>query len=183
MATSRAPEQSMEDQLEALRSVDAVESAQRVLRGVRQRVRWQRRQVIAAVFGACVSAIGAIHFTTQGDPIGFIGLTLSTAVLIFAAWQSASNALRLAALEPGASLLNNWRAELQRQLRHTLIAQLVAALFTMLTAWVVWRHGIPSLKSLLFLLLAAGVCTFAAYQQLVIRPSLLRELEVLKKNE
>jgi len=182
MATSQTPEQSLEDQLEALRSVDAADSAQRVLQGIRQRAQWQRRQVIAAAFGACVSAIGAIHFTMQGDPFGYIGLTLSAVVLAFAAWQSARNATSLAALKPGASLLTNWRSELQRNLRDTLIAQLVAVLFTMLTTWVVWRHGVLSLKTLLFLVVAAGVCTFAAYQQLVIRPSLLRELEVLKKN-
>jgi len=183
MATSQIGEQSLEDQLEALRSIDATGSAQRVRQGIRQRVQWQRRQVIAATFGACVSAIGVIHFTLQGDPFGYIGLSLSTAVLVFAAWRSARNAADLAALKPGVSLLKTWRGELQRQLHHTLIAQLVAILFSAMTFWVVWRHGVLNLRSLLFLVVATGVCTFAVYQRLVIRPSLVRELEDLKEDE
>ena len=75
------------------------------------------------------------------------------------------------------------RAELRRQPHHTLIAQLLAIPFSALTLWVVWRHGVLNPKSLSFLVVAIGVCTFAAYQGLVTRPALLRELEDLKEDE
>jgi hypothetical protein len=182
MTMSQSPEQSLEYQLESLRSINTAESAERVLQGIKQRIRWQRRQVLAASCGACVSAIGTIHFVLQGDPFGYFALSLSTAALVFTAWRSARNAVSLAALKSGTSLLASWRMELKRQLRHTLFAQLAAALFATLTAWVVWRYGIPSLKSSLYLAMAAGICTFAAYQYLVIRPSLQRELEVLDQD-
>ena len=182
MATTQSPERSLENQLESLRSINTTESAQRVLQGIKQRIRWQRRQVIAASCGACVSAIGTIHFVLQGDPFGYFALTLSTAALVFTAWRSARNVVSLAALKSGTSLLASWRAELRRQLRHTLFAPLVAVQFAALTAWVVWRYGIPSLRSSLFLATTAGICTFAAYQYLVVRPSLQGELEVLDQD-
>jgi len=182
MTTSRNPEQLLETQLESLRSINTTQSAQRVLQGIEQCTRSQRRQVIAASCGAIVSAIGTIHFVLQGDPFGYFGLTFSTVVMVFAAWRSARNAVGLATLKSGASLLASWRAELRSQLYHVLFAQFAAALFATLTAWVVWRHGIPSLKSSVFLVTATGICTFAAYQTLVVRPSLQRELEVLDQD-
>jgi len=182
MATPQSPAESLENQLESLRSVSATESAQRVLQGIKQRTRWQRRQVIAASCGTCVSAIGTIHFVLQGDPFGYFALALCTAVLAYTAWRSARDAVSLGALKSGTSLLASWRAELRRQLRYTLAAQLVAGLFVALTAWVVWRHGILSWKSAFFLATAAGTSTFAAYQYLVIWPSLQRELEVLDQD-
>jgi hypothetical protein len=182
MATSQSSERSLENQLESLRSIDTPELAQRILQGIKQRTRWQRRQVIVAACGACLSAIGTVHFVIQGDPFGYFGLTFSTAVLVFATWRSARNAVSLTSLKTGTSLLASWRSELRLQLRHTLFAQLAAALFVALTAGVVWRHGIISPRSFLFLATAAGICIFAAYQYLVIRPSLLRELEVLDQN-
>lgn len=183
MPASQSPEQSLKDQLKALRSVDAINSATHVMKGIEQRMRRQQRQVIAAAFGACVSAVGVLHFVLQGDPFGYIGLTLSTAVLIFAAWKSARNAAGLVTLESGDSLLSAWRAELEHQLHHTLIAQLCAVLFSALTFWVVWRNGVLSLKSLAFLVVGAVICTFAAHQRLVMKPTLLRELEVLQEDE
>jgi hypothetical protein len=172
----------LENQLDSLRSVDTTESAQRVLQGIKLRTKWQRRQVIAASCGACVSAIGTIHFALQGDPFGYIALPLCTGVLAYTAWRSARSAARLGALRSGRSLLAGWRAELRRQLRHTLAAQLVAGLFVALTASVVWIHGILNWKTAAFLATAACVSTFAAYQYLVIRPSLQRELEVLDED-
>jgi len=183
MATPQNPGESLENQLESLRSVNATESAQRVLQGIKQRTRWQRRQVIAASCGTFVSAIGTLHFVLQGDPFEYFALALCTGVLAYTAWRSASNAVCLGALKSGTSLLESWRAELRLQLRHTLAAQLVAGLFVALTAWVVWFHGIPSWKSAFFLATAASISTFAAYQYLVIRPSLQRELEVLDQDE
>ena len=182
MTTPGHPEQSLEIQLEQLRLVSATDSAQRVLHGIKQSVRRQGRQVVSASFGACVSAIGAIQFTLQGDPFAYIALTLSTAVPIFVAWRSAGNASSLAALKSGASLLESWCAELRRDLHHTLIAQLLAVLFAALTAGVVWQHGIASLKSVSFLAMTAGICTFAAHQFLVLRPSLKKELQILEQD-
>jgi len=179
MATPQNPGETLEYQLESLRFVNATESAQRVLQGIRQRTRWQRRQVIAASCGTCVSAIGTIHFVLRGDPFGYFALALCTAVLAYTAWRSARNAVSLGALKSGTSLLASWQGELKHQLRHALAAQLVAGLFVALTAWVVSIQGILSWKSAIFLAVAAGISTFAAYQYLVIRPSLQRELEVL----
>lgn len=183
MATPRNPGESLEAQLELLRSIDPADSAERVLQGIIERTRWQRRQVIAASLGAFVAAIGTVHFVLQADPFGYFALTLTTAVLVFTAWRSARNAVDLAAPKSGASLLASWRAQLQRQLRHTLIAQPVAGLFTALTAWVIWRYGMPSLKASLFLVTAAGICVFAANQYLVVRPVLQRELDLLEQHQ
>jgi hypothetical protein len=176
METSRIGEQSLESQFEALRSIDATGSAQRIRQGIWQRVQWQKRQVLSATIGACVSTIGVIHFALQSDPFGFIVLSFTTAILVFEAWHSARKASDLAALKPGLSLLTVWRGELQRQLHHILIAQLLAGLFSAMTIWVVWRHGVLNLKALSFLAVATGLIAFAAYQRLVIRPSLVREL-------
>ena len=183
METSRHREQSLESQFEALRSIDATGSAQRIRQGIWRRMQEQRRQVIAATVGACVSAIGMIHFTLQRDPFGYIVLSVTTAALVFQAWHSARKASDLAALKPGLSLLTVWRSELQRQLHHVLIAQLLAGLFSAMTIWVVWRHGVLNLKALSFLAVATGLIAFAACQRLVIRPSLVRELEDLKRDE
>ncbi|GEM_PF-1968578 len=182
MAVSQNPRQSLEDQLKALRSADTVNSAQHVLNGVQQRVRSQKRQVIAAALGACVASVGVLHFALNGDPFGFIGSILSTAVMIVVTSKSARAAAGLTSLESGKSLLAAWRTELERQLQHTFIAQLCAVLFLALTLWVVWRNAFPSLKSILFLVMAAVICTFATYQRLVMKPTLERELEGLQED-
>lgn len=182
MAVSQKPRQSLEDQLKALRSVDTVDLQKHVMSGVQQRVRSQQRQVIAAALGACVAAVGVLHFVLTGDAFGFIGSILSTAVMIVVASKSARDAASLTTLESGESLLSAWRAELERQLHYTFIAQLCAALFLALTVWVVWRNGFPSLKSILFLVMASVICTFAAYQRLVMKPALKRELEGLQED-
>jgi hypothetical protein len=183
METSQIGEWSLERQFEALRSIDATGSAQRIRQGIWQRVQWQKRQVLAATIGACVSAIGVIHFALRSDPFGYIVLSVSTAVLVFEAWHSAHKASDLAALKPGISLVTAWRGELQRQLHHVLVAQLLAGLFSAMTIWVVWRNGVINLKALSFFVVATGIIAFAAYQRLVMRPSLLRELEDLKRDE
>jgi hypothetical protein len=124
-----------------------------------------------------------VHFILQSDPFGYIVLSLSTAALLLAAWHSASKAAGLAASKPGVSMLTTWRGELQRQLHHILIAQLLAVLFSAMSFWLVWHQGILNLKSLSFLVVATGVFTFAAYQRLVVRPSLVRELGDISENE
>ena len=182
MEISQNPQQSLEAQLKALRSVDVVNSKKHVLSGIQKRVRSQQRQVITATLGACVAAVGVLHFALTGDALGFIGSILSTVVMIVVASKSARDAASLTTLEPGESLLSAWRAELEHQLHHTFIAQLCAALFLALTVWVVWRNGFPSLKSILFLVMAAVICTFAAYQRLIMKPTLERELEGLQED-
>lgn len=176
-------EQSLEKKLEMLRTINTVDSAQRVQDGIWTRTRQQRRQVIVASLGAVVAAIGTLHFVLQGDPFGYFALALATAVLVFAAWKSGHEAASLAALKTGASLLASWRTHLRRQLFYTLFAQLIALQFTALTTWVVWRTGMPNVKSSIFLVTTAGVIVFAAYQFLVVRPSLKREMEMLNTNE
>ena len=182
MTTADDSGRSLDRQLEALRSVEAVESAQRVLQGVHQRARAQRRQVIAAACGTCIALIGTIHFVLRGDPVGYVALALATAVLARTAWRSAHAAAGLGDLKPGASLLAGWREELEQQLRHALFAQLVAGLFVALTAWVVWTFGLLSWKAVIYLAMATAVTTFAAYQQLVVRPALQRELAALDQD-
>ena len=150
MATSETSERSLEAQLEMLRSVNTASSAERIQDGILQRARWQRRQVITASLGAVVSAIGTFHFVLQRDPFGYFALTLTTLVLVFAAWRSAHRAISL-----------------------------VALLFGAMTAWVVWRTGVLHYKPALFLLTSTGIFVFTAFQYLVVRPSLQRELDML----
>lgn len=183
MPASQKPRQSLQDQLEALRSIEMVSSAQRVLDKVEQRARRQQRQVIAAVFGACVAAVGVLHFVQQGDLFASISLIVVTTVLIFVARSSARIGAGLTTLESGDSLLTAWCRDLKRQLRDTTIAQLGAASFAVLTIGILRSDGLLSLKSLGFLVIAAVVCTFAVYQRLVLRPALLRELKGLKRDE
>ena len=168
----------LEAQLEMLRSVNTANSAERVKDGILQRTEWQRREVITASLGAVVSAIGTFHFVSQGDPFGYFALALTTLVLVFAARRSAHKATSLATLKSGASMLASWRAELQ-QLRQTKVAPLIALLFGAMTVWVVWRSGLLHYKSVLFLLTSTGIFVFTAYQYLVVRPSLQRELDML----
>ncbi len=179
MTTPETSEPLLEQQLEMLRSVNTASSAERVQDGILQRARWQRRQVITASLGAVVSAIGTFHFVLQGDPFGYFALTLTTLVLAFAAWRSAHQATRLATLKSGASMLASWRTELQQQLRQTKVAPLIALLFGAMTVWVVLRTGLLHYKSALFLLTSTGIFVFTAYQYLVVRPSLQRELDML----
>ena len=183
MATSETSEPLLEGRLEAqlkmLRSVNTANSAERIQDGILQRARWQRRQVITASLGAVVSAIGTFHFVLQGDPFGYFALALTTVLLVFAAWQSAHQATSLAALTSGASMLASWRAELQQQLLQTKVAPLIALLFGALTVWVVLRTGLLHYKSALFLLMSTGIFVYTAYQYLVVRPSLQRELDML----
>ena len=172
-------EKQLEAQLEMLRSVNTADSAERVQDGILQRTRWQRRQVITASLGAVVSAIGTLHFMSIADPFGYFALALTTVVLVFAAWRSAHKATSLATLKSGASMLASWRAELQQQLRQTKVAPLIALLFGAMTVWVVLRSGLLHYKSGLFLLTSTGIFVFTAYQYLVVRPSLQRELDML----
>ena len=182
MSASPNPKPSLEDQLAALRAIESVKPAQRILSGIAERVRWQQREFIAAVFGACVAGIGLLVFTLRGEAFATVSLALGTALLILCAGRSGRNAARLATLESGESLLSAWRQELARQLRHTLIAPLLAVLFLGLTVGQVVRDGPLSLKSLAFLLVAGVVCTFAAHQRFVLRPLLLRELRGLEED-
>ncbi len=179
MTTSETSERSLEAQLEMLRSVNTASSAERIQDGILQRARWQRRQVITASLGAVVAAIGTFHFVLQGDPFGYFALALTTVVIVFAAWRSAHQVSNLAALKSGASMLASWRTELQQQLRQTKVAPLIALLFGAMTVWVVWRTGLLHYKSALFLLTSTGIFVFTAYQYLVVRPSLQRELDML----
>ena len=183
MTSSEHSKRSLEAQIEQLRRTSSGDSAQRVQTGMQQRARLQRRQVIAASFGACVAAIATFHFIRQDDPFGYFALTLATVVFIFVAWRSAHQAVALTALKSGVSLLAGWRAELKQQLRHALLSQLVAVQFVVMTAWVLSKNDLLSLKSSLFLLTATSIVVFAAYQFLVIRPALRRELRMLDEYE
>ena len=176
-------ESQLETQLELLRSANTPDSAQRVQDGILRRTHQKRRQVIVASTGACVAAMGTLHFVLQDDPFGYFALAFTTAVLAFVAWRSAHRAVRLAALKSGASLLACWRAELRSELRQTLIAQFIALEFAAMTAWVIWRVGALGFKSSIFLIVTAGAFIFAANQLLVIRPLLKRELDMLTDDE
>ena len=176
-------ESQLETQLEMLRSTNTLDSAQRVQDGIVRRTRQQRRQVIVASTGACVAAIGTLHFVLQDDPFGYFALAFTTIVLVFVAWRSAHQAVRLAALRSGASLLACWRAEVRTELRQTLITQLIALQFAAMTAWVIWSAGALNFKSSIFLIATAGVFIFAANQLLVVRPLLKRELDMLADDE
>ena len=48
-----------------------------------------------------------------------------------------------------------------------------------MTTWVVLRTGLLHYKSVLFLLTSTGIFVFTAYQYLVVRPSLQRDLDIL----
>jgi len=176
-------ESQLETQLEILRSTNTLDSAQHVQDGILRRTRQQRRQVIVASTGACVSAIGTLHFMLQDDPFAYFALAFATAVLAFVAWRSAHRAVRLAALKSGASLLACWRAELRSELRQTLIALFITLAFAAMTAWVIWRAGALDFKSSIFLVTTAGVLIFAANQLLVIRPLFNRELDMLADDD
>lgn len=183
MTVSETSENQLEAQLEMLRAVNSEDSAQRVQDGIATHTRQRRRQVIFASVGACVAAIATLQFVLLGDPFGYFALAPVTVVFVFTAWRSAGQAAGLASLTSGKSLLASWRAELHHQLRQTLVAPVIAMLFGSLTAWVVWHVGAVNFKSSIFLLTAAGVLVFAAYQFLVMRPLLQRELEMLKADE
>ena len=174
---------SLETQLDMLRSITTIDSARRVQDGIKLRVRLQRRQVIVALTGAVVAAIATLLFVLQGHPFGYFALTTATAVLILVAWRSAHQAANLAALKSGASLIASWRAELRQQLHHTLVAQFLALGFAAMTGWVVWQAGTIDFKAAFFLAATAGIVIFAAYQFLVIRPSLKREMDMLDQGE
>ena len=182
MTNRENTEVSLESQLESLRSIDASESAQRVLKGIRRRAHLQRRQVLAAAFCSCVAAIAAIYFLLLAELAAGTALLVFAIAMVIAAKQSARLAVSLGTLKSGATFLASWRSELEGQLRHTALAPVLAALFVALTAWVVWRHGMQNWKSAMYLAMATGVCTFAVYQYIVIRPSLQSELVALDNN-
>lgn len=179
MPASQNANQTLEDQLEALRSVNSDTPAQRILMDIEQRVRRQQREFIAAVFGTGVAAIGLVIFALRGDWFAVLSLALATILMFLSARQSVRNAVSLTTLHSGESLLSAWRTELKRQLQHTLAAPLFAILFLGLTVGQVLRDGPLSPKTLAFLLVATGIGTFAMYQWLVLRPVLLRELKGL----
>lgn len=123
MAAPQNPKPSLECQLDALRSVGSIHSAQQILKSIEQRVRRQQRQAAATMVGACVSAFAVAFFAWQGHLFAFITLMLTTAAFVYSVWKSARNTASLASLKTGDTLLSAWRTARQQQLHHTLIAR------------------------------------------------------------
>ncbi len=180
---AQTSEQALEAQLEMLRSASSEISAKRVLRGIVSQAHQERRHVIFAVIGAAVAAVGTVHFAVLSDPFGYWALSLTTFAMAFAAWRSANRATRLMTVKSGASLLGSWRAELETQLRHTLLAPFISLGFAAMAVWVAASHGSTSAKGASFLIVTAALLAFSGHQHLVVRPQLKRELRLFHPNE
>lgn len=180
MGAAQQNPSALEAQLDLMRNLDTTEAAQRVRRGVHKQLAGKRRIVALALLGCLVSALGTIHFVRLGDPFGYFALTLTTAVLGWCAWRYARGAQRMIRSTSGSQMLADWRRELSQQRRQTAFAQLVAVQFSLLTGWVVWRHGFGDFRTLIYVLTAVGIWTFSLYQWLVVRPALQRELDAVK---
>lgn len=177
-------EKQLEAQLDKLRSIGSGNSARRVLEGVVSRTEQQKRQIIALLAGAGVSAMAALHFILKGDdPFGYIALIMTTFVFLYAARESAKNAEQLASIHSGSSLIASWKEDLEKQLKQTIMTQFVTFQFMLMTAWVVWHVGALSLKSMIFLLTLFGISIFSFYQIWVVRPALKRELSMLNDDD
>ena len=172
-------EQSLELELDRLRKINTSDTAERVLGNLQRTKRAQRRQVVFASLGFCTSLVAAVYFTAQDDPIGYFALAATTLVFAFVAWVSSRRAASIASLESGTSLLATWRGELEKKRRNNWLAVSQAGLFALLTAWVINRHGFNDVRAILFLTTTTGIVVYAAYRVLIVRPAVLRELDVL----
>ncbi len=169
----------IEAQLDMLRTATSGESAQRVREGIDRRIKTRRRIVALAAAGALVSALATAVFIMKKDPFGYFALALTTFVMAVVAWKSANWTTHNGLQGTGIQMLEVWRKELRQQLRHTLLAQLIAVQFTGLAGWVVWLHGLVDGRALLYVITALVIWTFALYQWLVVRPALRRELAAI----
>ncbi len=176
---SKLEESALELQLDQLRTLTADKAARRVRTGVARRLAGRRRVVLLALAATAVSALATVVFVMQRDPFGYFALAFTTVLLAWTAVRFSCEARELAELGSARQLLTHWRADLGRELRQTIWAQLVAAQFSVLTAWVLWRHGLADFRGWLFLATALLIWSYALYQLLVVRPSLKRELDLI----
>lgn len=177
--TTEQPDQALENQLSQLRSLASRHSAESILAGIGREARAKQRQVVGSVCGALVSVIAAAFFVMRGDPIGYVALPFTALVFGFVAYRAASSVQALGQLSSGRDLLDSWRAELQIKLKQTRHGVVIAAMFGVLTAWVMARHGIVSGRGLFYGITAVLIGAFVGYQWLVVRPRLQRELQSL----
>lgn len=168
----------LDRQLEQLASVTGDSAFDRVRAAIDRQRQQHRRHLLASLIGMAVAAIGAIHFFLKGDPFGLYALGLTTIVLLWSAVRAATAASSLYELDSRDSLLDQWRKDLDQQLGQTLHSQWIALLFSVLTGWVLWRHGLVG-KSALYLVTSAAIWVFAGYQWLWKRPMLKRERSLL----
>lgn len=183
MDTKETSDRALDERLDVLRSFAMTNPAEHVMTAAMQRMRWQKRQVIAAALGACISLVASIHFAMKSEVIGLLGAALATVALVVVANRSAHAAIELATLKPGKSMFAVWQERLDLEIRQTFVSEICATLFVALTIWVVSRYGILNPRSLMYLFMAAVICTFALYQRLVTRPSLRREQQSLIEDD
>jgi len=183
MNDSTLDETVLEEQLERLRSVNVIDSAKRVEQGLVDSVAEKRRQVFLSVVGVVISILAGIHFIIQGDPIGYLTLILLPLMFTFTAWRIAKQATEYENLTSGSSLLSGWRNELKEKLKEVNIALFIPILPLLMTLFVISKHGLISTKAVVFILLTTVVFLYAMYQLFVIRPALVRELNMLKPND
>ena len=177
------PSRELDRQLDRLRQVDTAQAAERIRRDLDRYAQRGNREVVAALVGAFVAALAAVHFTLQGDPFGYLVLGATAIVMLVVALGSARRTAALGQLRSGSSMLASWRKELARQIRHARYSLLEAGAFVALTILVVVRHGAPGYKPMIFIAVSAGVVAFALYQNLVVVPALKRERAIVDAHE
>ncbi|MEM1091947.1 MAG: hypothetical protein AAF552_17860 [Pseudomonadota bacterium] len=180
---SERQDSALETQLEQLRNVTTETAAQRVRSGVSRQLAGRRRVVLLALVATAVAALATGVFVAQRDPFGYFALTFTTVLLAWTALRFSREARELAELGSARQMLTRWRSDVSRELRQTMLAQLVAFQFSLLTAWVLWRHGLVDYRGWIYLVTALLIWVYALYQLLVVRPSLRRELELIADDQ
>ncbi len=172
----------LDEQLAKLRQTPTDMAMQRVHGKLNEHLSLERRHVAWAVAGAAVAATATAYFALNGDSIAFI-LAIVTLVLAATAWRTARRAADLADCDQ-PHWLAHWRRQLLSQLRQVQQGgPMIAAAFTLLTTWVAVRHGAQSAKTGLYALTCAAIWAYVAYQWLVTRPQLKRELQLLESDQ
>lgn len=154
------------------------DGAPAVKRKLAERSGLRRGEYHWALAGAVVTGLAAIWFFAGSDPLfAKFALAGTLVVMITTAWRSSRAARTLASGDGG---LDAWRAELEKERHHILVAgPLVTAGFFVLTAVVVARSGLSDPRAVVFSVTWLAVLAHTVWRLLIRRPVLNRELQVL----
>ncbi|MEM7433373.1 MAG: hypothetical protein AAF351_15730 [Pseudomonadota bacterium] len=177
------PDSALQAEFDKLRAATPSQSVGDVLARISNRAHSKRRQVVWAVTGALLATAATALFVVRGDWLGYFVLPLVAVVFGIVALRSAKEATHLAELEPGRSLVDSWRSEVNEQLRHINFGLWIGVLFSALTAWVFIRHGMNSGRAWIYGVTAIVIGVYVIYQWLVVRPLLQCELKTLDKTD
>lgn len=181
LATNNA-DKFLDKQFEELRGLDLTGHNKTLIARINKQVKAEKRQVLAALAGFCLSIIASVIFIFKNDPFGKFALPIVAGVFLFAAIHSARRNNRLSRMSSKHEFVSVWDDELSRKVKEIkFIGPLMAFLFAVLTAFVIHLHGINNFKSWSYLLMCGVITVYVLYQILMSLPVIKDELSMLQE--